>query len=139
MRFLEIKKDRVFCLVSADHPFAQRQSVDIKDLKDSFIIACEPLEAPLSIAALQEKILEKHDPEKLLYCSRIETAHCLAGAGMGVLLLPEMLCLHTASYACVPLADERELSFGVFYHDREQKTVLEQFIRVLSAIEGITP
>lgn len=132
VRFLPLKKDRLSCVVSPDHPLAQRQSVSLEDLENTVIIACEPLEAPLSIAALQEKILEKHDPDKIRYCSRIETAHCLAGAGMGAVILPEMLCLHMPEYICVPLEDENDLSFGVFYHDREQRPYLEQFIKLLS-------
>lgn len=136
VRFRNIKKDRVCCLVPADHPLARKKTAEPRDLEEFVIIACGALEAPLSIAAIQETVLEKHDPEKVLYCGQIEIAHCLAGAGMGVALLPEMLCLNVPDYARVPLADERELSFGVFYHEREQKPFLDKFIRVLSDLDA---
>lgn len=131
VRFQELKRDGVCCLVPADHPFAEKESADMDDLNSCTVIACSPLEAPLSIAALQEKVLERHDPEKIIYCSSVEAAHCLAGAGMGAALLPGMLCLKTPEYVCVPISGGCDLSFGVFYHENESGAHLEQLIKML--------
>lgn len=129
--FTELKKDRACCLLPEGHPLTQKEEVELDELKDAPIIACSPLEAPLSIAALQEKILERHAPERIQYCSGIEAAHCLAGAGMGIPILPGMLCLKTAELVPVPVAGGTELSFGVFYHERERNLSVDRLIRLL--------
>ena len=133
--FLELRKDRICCLVPVDHPLAERGKVYVEDLREYDVIACSPLEAPLSIAAFQEKILEGHSPERVQYCGSVEAAHCLVGAGMGVSLLPEMLCLDTAELACIPIVGGTELSFGAFYHEQKRGVALERFLRLLSEIQ----
>lgn len=133
VKFMELKKDSVSCLVPADHPFAEKEAINMEELIDCDIIACSPQEAPLSIAAFQEKVIEQHDPDRIRYCSRIETAHCLAGAGMGTAILPGMLCLKLPELACIPITGESVLSFGIFYHDREHSPFFERFLRTLAA------
>lgn len=117
--------------MTEDHPLAGKKSVDMDDLREYIIIACSPLEAPLAIAAFQDKLLEDHDPEKVRYCGRIETAHCLAGAGMGAAILPGMLCLKMPGLVSVPVSGAEELSFGVFCRGSGQNQALDQFIRML--------
>ena len=104
-------------------------------MKDCTVIAYSPLDAPLAIAAFQEKILERHNPDKIRYCSSIEAAHCLVGAGLGIALLPGMLCLKAPEYVCVPVDGAAELSFGVFYHEDRKRAHADFFIRQMSGTE----
>ncbi len=130
--FLELKKDSLRCLMAADHPLAGRESLRIQDLKDVPIIACSVLNAPLATASFQEKILERHAPDKVVYCDTIEAAHCLAAAGMGVSILPELLTLRTPGFSAVPFQDDTQLSFGAFYHKRSKNTALHKFLQHLN-------
>lgn len=129
VKYQEIKKDSVQCLVPADHPLAHQTSVTPEDLKNCTVIACSPLDAPLSVSSFQERILERHDPEKIRYCSSIEAAHCLVAAGMGVALFPGMLCRGAGEYVSVPVERSEEMSFGIFFHERNSSASLRSFLK----------
>lgn len=129
--FLELEKDKFVCLIPADHPLASRECVSISDLADEPIIACNPLNAPLSTASFQQKLTEQHSADKVLYCDSIEIAHSMVAAGMGISVLPGILCLKSPKFAAVPIDDETTLSFGAFYHKRNTNTALDKFLKLI--------
>lgn len=131
--FLELKKDQVYCLMSRDLAMDVPETVSLEDLKRHDLIACSPLDAPLAIAAFQEKILTGRAPKTVRYCNSVEAAHCLAGAGMGVALLPGMLCLKSEEFVIRPVEKSPELSFGVFYRERGKSRYQDAFLKELRA------
>lgn len=130
--YVELKKDRLCCLVPKEDPLSRKSSVKLEELKEQDMIACSPLDTPLSIAAVQEKLLESHPPQKVRYCSSIEAAHCLAGAGFGVVLLPGMLCLKSPDFVSLPVEEGPEFSFGVFYREKKMNSHLNKLIKMLT-------
>ncbi|SDF98385.1 DNA-binding transcriptional regulator, LysR family [Marvinbryantia formatexigens] len=132
IHFIELQKDRMICLMPKTHPFAGRDSVSLEDLKDTTIIACNPLNAPLSTSAFQRRLSGHHAADKILYCNSIEIAHCLAASGFGISVLPQILTLDSPEYAAVPLSENIELSFGVFYHKRNTSSALDKFLKLFS-------
>ena len=131
INFMELEKDSLSCLMPADHPLAGKDTISLKELSDIPIIACNPLNAPLSTASFQQQMLEKHDANKVLYCEGIEVAHCMVSAGMGIAVLPNILTLKSPDFAVVPLRGELPLSFGVFYHKRSKNAALTEFLKLL--------
>lgn len=131
INFKEIQKDSFVCLLPAGHPFEDKEIISVKDLENEPVIICNPLNAPLSATAFQQKLLENHSNRNILYCDSIETAHCMAASGMGIAVLPEILCLKSSDFVSVPLDDSAELSFGVFYHKKNPNTALKKFLKLI--------
>lgn len=131
VRFQELEKDRLVCIMPSDHPMAKKKAIALDALKDEELIACNPLNAPSSIASFQKKLLADHAADKVVYCSGVETAVCMASAGMGVAVLPSVLVTNSADLSEIPLEEEISLSFGVFYHSRSKNTVLKNFLKII--------
>lgn len=129
--FIELEQDQLACLVPAGHPFAAKESISLSDLSNEPVIACNPLNAPLSTAAFQQKLLEKRSAHNILYCDSIEVAHCMVAAGIGLSILPGILSLKSPDFASVPLAEKITLSFGAFYFKKNTNTALNQFLKLL--------
>lgn len=124
-------EDTFSCLIPARHPLSAKPSVTLAELAEETFVACNPLNAPSSTAALQKELLQNHPAEQILYCDSIEISHCMVAAGMGISILPSLLCLKQDSFVSVPLQDTPPLSFGVFYHKNHNNTALEQFLHFL--------
>ena len=129
--FIELEQDHLACLVPASHPFATKESISLDDLSDEAIIACNPLNAPLSTAAFQQKLLERRSAQDILYCDSIEVAHCMVASGIGLTILPGILSLKSPNFATVPLTEKIPLSFGAFYYKKNTNTALKKFIKSL--------
>ena len=131
INFIELEQDYLTCLVPARHPFAAKESVSLNDLSDETIIACNPLNAPLSTATFQQKLLKQRSAQGILYCDSIEVAHCMVASGIGLAILPRILSLKSSDFVTVPLTEKIPLSFGAFYHKKNANTSLNQFIKSL--------
>ena len=129
--FIELKQDHLSCLMPANHPFTTKKSVSLDDLSDESIIACNPLNAPLSTAAFQQKLLEHRSAHGILYCDSIEVAHCMVASGIGLTILPSILSLKSPNFATIPLTEKIPLSFGAFYYKKNTNTALNKFIKLL--------
>ncbi|MDE7283512.1 MAG: LysR family transcriptional regulator [Lachnospiraceae bacterium] len=129
--FIELEQDTLSCLVPASHPFAEKESVSLDDLSDESIIACNPLNAPLSTSSFQQKLLEQHSAQNILYCDSIEVAHCMVASGIGMAILPGILSLKSQDFTTVPLTEKIPLSYGAFYYKKNTNTALNKFIKSL--------
>ena len=130
--FKELEKECFVCLLPKDHPFAVRDSLSIQDLREEAIVASNPLSAPLSMASVQQRLLENHPAEKVLYCSSIEIAHSMVASGFGISVLPESLSVKSHEYVKVPLEGKNQLSFGVFYYRRNTNSAMKNFVQLLT-------
>lgn len=129
--FREIQKDHLVCLLPAGHPLAGNEALSMQDLEQETLIACSPLNAPLSTVAVQQQLLKNHPVDQILYSSSIEICHCMVSAGMGVAVLPSILTLAAPEFTSVPLTDSAELSFGVFCHGRTPSAPVSAFLKAL--------
>lgn len=129
--FKEIQKDSFVCLLPAGHQFADREMISVQDLENEPVVICNPLNAPLSTASFQQKLSQQHSNRNILYCDSIEAAHCMVASGLGIAVLPGILCLKSPDFVSVPLDDTTELSFGVFYHQKNPNAALKKFIKLI--------
>lgn len=132
INFYEIEKDSFVCLMPAGHSLERRESISLQDLASEPIIACNPLNAPLSTATLQQKLLAQHPNNNLLYYDSVEIAHCMVASGLGISILPGILCPKAPEFSVVPLNDQPQLSFGVFYYKQTANTALQQFLKLVT-------
>lgn len=131
INFVELEQDSLSCLMPSSHILASNASVSSEELENIPIIACNPLNAPLSMSAFQQQLLHKRPADKVLYCDNIEVAHCMVAAGMGIAIIPEILILKSPDFVSVPLSDAVPLSFGIFYHRRNQNPALQKLLKLL--------
>ena len=131
INFIELEQDHLACLVPVEHPFAAKESISLSDLSKESIIACNPLNAPLSTATFQQRLLEHRSAHNILYCDSIEVAHCMVASGIGLSILPSILSLKLPDFATVPLTEKIPLSFGAFYFKKNTNTALNKFIKLL--------
>lgn len=131
INFVELEKDFLSCLMPANHPLAEKKSISLEELADVPIIACNPLNAPLSTASFQQQLFERHTADKFLYCNNIEVAHCMISAGLGISILPNILILKSPDFVSVPLTDEVPLSFGIFYHKRSKNAAVNKLLKLI--------
>lgn len=129
IEFLELKKDFLCCLMPAGHPLASKESVSLDDLENFPVIACNPLNAPQAMASFQQQFLTSHTTDRVFFCEDLEIAQCMVDAGMGISILPKILCMESPDLAAVPVAESLPLSFGVFYHQKSQNPALQYFLR----------
>lgn len=129
--FKELEKDRFVCLMPSDHPYVTKEIITLDDLYNEPIIMCNPLNAPLSTANLQQSISEKCSPEDILYCDCIEIAHSMVAAGMGISIIPSMLSIISSEFTTVPLDDKTELSFGIFYRKKNNNAMLKKVLNLI--------
>lgn len=129
--FKELKKDALFCIVPLNHPFAAVDAITINDLKSEMIIACNPLNSPLSVSLFQNQLLKEHPVDRVYYCDSIEVSHCMVKAGLGISILPSLLCFKSDDFKLIPLKNVPNISFGVFHHDIGDDEFLRQFVRIL--------
>lgn len=130
--FKELKKDTLVCLASAEHPFYLKNMISVSDLNGQKLIACNPLNAPVIVSDFQQKILDKIELESVFFCDTIEIAHCVAAAGMGIAVLPSLLCPDSDKYCRIPIEGVNEISFGVFYHKGNDQSHVKNFLKILS-------
>lgn len=129
--FKEIEKDSYVCLLPSEHELSKNETISLSDLRDESLIICNPLNAPLATASFQNKLLEQHSDGKILYCDSIEAAHCLVASGMGITILPKILCLKSHNFVSVSLNNSPKLSFGMFYHQANSDNALKRFLRII--------
>lgn len=130
IQFSELTKDSLCCLIPSQHFLAAKSKITGKDLLTENIIACNPMNAPLSTADFQQKLLKQYPAQKVMYCNTIEIAHCMVRAEMGITILPSLLCPKDSQLMEIPLEDSPRLSYGYFYHIKNKNNVLRKFIKL---------
>ena len=134
IQFLELKKDHLSCVLPSGHPLSAGRIISLADLENDTIIACNPLNAPLSTAAFQQRILQQHPADRVLYCDTIEIAHCMIASGMGISILPDLLTLKSPDFRTVPYEDDTEISFGLFYHRQTANSALDKLLKIMTEL-----
>lgn len=129
--FKELEQDYLVCLIPSTHAFASRTHISIHDLENQKIIACNSLNAPISTSSFQQKLLNQFTFERIFYCNTIEIAHCMVSAGMGIAILPFLLCPTSNKFSVIPIENTKELTFGIFYHKGNQTEGIKNFLRML--------
>lgn len=129
--FKEIQSDSFVCLIPKGHPFEAKEVVSIQDLREETIVLCNPLNAPLSTASFQQTLLKHQSSNSVLYCDSAEIAHCMVSAGLGITILPSILCLETPKLTTVSFEEQTQLSFGVFYRKQNTNPIMKRLIKLI--------
>lgn len=129
LRFLELGKASVRCLVAAGHPLAGRQALSQEDLAQEPLILYDPDMLGSEAGAYQLQLAQGHKPSELHFCPSHEAAAHLTAAGFGVSFLPDTYRLpQDGALVPLPLAGLPPLPYGIFYKSPVAKPVLRAFL-----------
>lgn len=138
LTYRELKKIPAICVYRKDHPFAEKGSVLMDDVKSSKLILYHPGTVSLEIIQLQKKLSESKKLSDLYFCESEETALVLAQAGLGIAILQDIFLSDTFetdsnlnNLKKSRIEDAGERSFGYYYKDISRNKPLRDFIRFL--------
>ena len=129
--YTELLKTSLICLCDSTHPLSEKKSVTLAQIKEHALVFYRPAACASEIATLQIELGRGKRPEDLYMSDDILSAMTLAGAGLGVCILPKIF-LHEdmPTLKVIPVADLSPLSFGI-YHKKNSNDLLRTFIRLL--------
>ena len=129
--YTELLKTSLICLCDSTHPLSEKKSVTLAQIKEHALVFYRPAACASEIATLQIELGRGKRPEDLYMSDDILSAMTLAGAGLGVCILPKIF-LHgdMPTLKVIPVADLSPLSFGI-YHKKNSNDLLRTFIRLL--------
>lgn len=129
-RYRELAQSNLVCVCRNDHRLADKEHITIKELEKETLIFCDPMNLAPDIAKLQWKLAEGRKPTDVHFCNSSEAARVLAGAGLGVAILPELFVHNMNCIVKILLDEAPKLSFGMFYKSRPGDYILKKFIKI---------
>lgn len=130
-RFVELVCTPITCVCSASHPFATAETLSLDDLRSERLVLVAPPRVSPAIVELQGRLLTERRPSEIYFCESVEGMSVLAGAGYGVAVMPALLAPQLPEFVQIPLKGVEPVSFGLYHHDLEGKSVLRAFIQLL--------
>lgn len=136
--YRELAKVPFVCAFKSDHPFAQKDSVTMDDVKQHRLILYLPGSAAPEIIQVQQSLAALKYPSELYFCESAESALILVRAGFGVTILPNVLIEERYNLRKCLLTDAGEISFGYYYKTLKGNRPLKDFIDLLKQQEALT-
>ncbi len=129
-KYRELAQSSLVCVCRYNHRLAGKEYITMQELGNETLIFCDPINIAPDIAKLQWKLAEGRNPTDVHFCNSSEASRVLAGAGLGVAILPELFVHNMDCIVKIPLKEAPKLSFGMFYKSRPGDYVLRKFIKI---------
>lgn len=136
--FRELMKVPFVCVCKPDHPFANKNSVFMDEVRQHNLILYLPGSAAPEITQLQHNWAMLKKPSELYFCESAESAMILVRAGFSITILPNTLIEERCDLKKCLLADVKEISFGYYYKTLKGSKPLRDFIELLKQQEAPT-
>lgn len=133
-QFKEVTKVPVVCLCSHKHPLANRESIDLEELKTERLVLCAPTNATVPIAQMQGQLIGDRPLSEFYFCESAEAITVLITAGYGVSVLPSYLAPDSPLISKIPLKGVEPMSFGIYYKTLQGSPALKAFIHCAKEI-----
>lgn len=110
------------CAVMADnHPLANEKELTFEQIATENLITLPPRCIPFQKGNKFQEYLTLHAQDHTHIVSEGEAESILlAKCGYGIALLPEFLVALQAGVACIPIADTKNIEYGIFYKSKEK-------------------
>lgn len=116
VRYTELYRGPVVCLLPSDHPLAGRQRLTVEDLAyEPVYLLKEEMDCPF-LHRLFHFVSLNHPYESLTPCASFFELASMAHGGFGVSVTPFLQTEAHAGCACVPFDYPEEYSLGIFTH-----------------------
>ena len=134
IRYREITKIPICCVVPVSHPLAQHSSIKEEEILSERFIICRSYEIPAKVTYIQHHFGQQLSPNNINFCENMIVVLSLIKAGYGMSILPQNIGCDT-QLAYIPIADIDALSYGIFYKENAKNDALKSFINVIDEWE----
>jgi len=133
IKFIPWRKERLICLLAADHRLADKRRVALAELAQESFVAVSSASAPAFSSYIHEACQKAgFRPRIILESSRAQAVAVMVAAGSGIALLPESLAQVTGLATSAVALKEVIAITHVFAHAAASRSVaLQQFVRLL--------
>lgn len=128
--YLELAQLPLCCVLPANHPLVQQESIEEGSLFSENMICCNSYAIPSKAAEVQNRISQHLPPEATYVCENMQVLFTLIRSGYGCSILPQVSFI-TPDMKCVPLKDNPSLSYGLFYKTGFSNPLLKKFISIV--------
>lgn len=132
MVFVELGKVPLCAVLPPDHPYAQQEALDERELFSQDLILCSSYTIPAKAVELQNRVAQHIPPDKVHVSENLSVIHTLIRAGYGCSILPRA-AFPDGSMVYVPLKHTPPLSYGMVYRRGSSNPVLKTFVEVTLA------
>lgn len=128
--YRELTQAPVVGVLPANHPLAEKDTLDRDDLQTERLIMVEPQRCPDSLNAVQHELTTGRTVFELFMCSSADACVTLAKAGFGIAVQPDFPSLRDPALAYIPIKDVEPLSYGAYYKSITGKPMLKLFLQL---------
>ena len=129
--YTELFRIPLCCIVPAAHPYAARSELAKEELYLENIVVCNSYAIPSKVAEMQNQISQHIPPESTYMCENLQVLLTLVRAGYGCSVLAQMNFINS-DICAIPLKDNEDLSYGVFFKKSSQSPLLKKFISIVT-------
>lgn len=129
MRFTELRKVPLCCVLPAGHPLARNRQIGEEELLAQPLVLCDSYNLPARVVELQHRVAQRILPENLHICESPQVILTLVQAGYGFSILPAP-AVPDPTLAFLPLKDTAPLPYGMIYTQNATNPLLRQFLEI---------
>lgn len=129
MRFTELRKVPLCCVLPAGHPLARNRQIGGEELLTQHLVLCDSYNLPARVVEVQHRLAQRIVPENLHICESPQVILTLVRAGYGCSILPAPSA-PDPSLVFLPLKDIEPLPYGMIYSKNTTNPLLQQFLEV---------
>lgn len=137
LSFQPLLSESLYCIVTADHPLAKKDSILSSEIRQYPEILCVPY-TPI-IAARTNRFIQSvplNDNDDLTICTSSSEAYSLALSGVGAAVLPRHLIVPFPMLRLIPITDSQVHVYGVYYNKLTAGDFIKEFVSVAQRVFG---
>lgn len=128
--YKELFQAPVCCAFSSTHPFAHKKAVLENELYSQCMVVCNSYAIPPETMTLQTSVSRHIAPNSIYYCDNLNAMLTLVHSDYGFAIIPKIE-LPNSEICYVPFADKAPVSYGIFYKEPFQNSIVKKFISLI--------
>ncbi len=129
---LELFGSRIYCVVPADHPLAEKKRVEPKDLAGETVMLFQG--KGLSVLARAQAALLERAAIRQRFCHDTEVALLWVSVLRGAALMPGFCYRDDSQFAWIPYACDSTIPSGLAWHSDDQRPFVSGFVNIAAAV-----
>lgn len=129
MKFKEISQSDIVGVCRRNGKFQENEIITTDKLREESLIFSNPMALSPDISKLQQQLVEGRTPSNTHFAASSESSLVLAGAGIGITLLPEIYIPDETHLQIIHLENAPKFSFGMFYKSSLGDTIVKKFVK----------
>lgn len=129
---LELFGSKIYCVVPADHPLAERARVMPEDLAGECVMLYQGGGLSALVRA-QEELLQRA-PIRQRFCREVESALLWVSVLRGAALVPGFCYRNDSQFAWIPYACESTIPSGLAWHSDDTRPFVSGFVNIAASV-----